>query len=119
MPFKWLEVFKIVDPIQIEKIRQRIVSEVRREEHRLAPKSPPLRRIEGFIVGDSYAPKEKSRKVFMYASCKELRWAFLEAFNLFSRRCTECYQLMKQGHRDLPWPPECFKPPIPRLCNAI
>jgi hypothetical protein len=119
MPFKWLEAFNIVDPVEIERIRQRIISEVRREESRLFTEKEPLRRIQGFVVGDSYVPKKKDRKVLMYASTKELRWAFLEAFSRFSMRCAECYQLMKQGYRDLPWPPECFKPPIPRLCNAI
>jgi len=119
MPFKWLEAFNIVDPVEIEKIRQRIISEVRKEESRLAPAKALSRRIEGFVVDDSYVPRKKERKVFMYASSKELRWAFLQTFDRFVRRCFECYQLMKQGYRDPPWPPECFKPPIPRLCNAI
>jgi hypothetical protein len=26
---------------------------------------------------------------------------------------------MKQGRLDVPWPPACFKPPIPRLSNAL
>ena len=38
MPLKWLEAFKIIDPIEIEKIRQRIIAQVREEEARLAPK---------------------------------------------------------------------------------
>ena len=119
MPFKWLEAFKITDPAEIEKIRQRIISEVRQEESRLSPTRTPNRRIEGFVVDDSYAPRKKERKVFMYASSKELRWAFLQKFDHFIRRCAECYHLMKQGHRDPPWPPECFKPPFPRVCNTI
>jgi hypothetical protein len=119
MPFKWLEAFKIVDPAEIEKIRQRIISEVRQEESRLATKRVPSRCHEGFVVDDSYIPRRKERKVFMYASTRELRWAFLNAFDRFVRQCCECYRLLKQGDRDPPWPPECFKPPIPRLCNAI
>ena len=119
MPLKWLEAFKIIDPIEIEKIRQRIIAQVREEEARLAPKKTPLRRIEGFVVTDAYVPRKKGRKVFMYASCKELRWAFLATFRRFINQCTECYLLMKQGYTDVPWPPGCFKPPIPRLCNAL
>jgi hypothetical protein len=119
MPLKWLHAFNIVDPIEIEKIRQRIIREVREEEARLAPKKTPIRRIEGFVVTDAYLPQKKSRKIFMYASCKELRWAFLETFHSFIRKCRECYLLMKQGYTDVPWPPGCFKPPIPRLCNAL
>lgn len=119
MPLKWLQVFNIIDPVEIEKIRQRIIAQVREEEARLAPKKAPLNRIEGFVVTDAYVPRKKSRKIFMYASCKELRWAFLETFRIFIRRCTECYILMKQGYSVVPWPPGCFKPPIPRLSNAF
>jgi hypothetical protein len=119
MPLKWLQAFNIVDPVEIEKIRQRIIAQVREEETRLAPKKAPLRRIEGFVVTDAYVPRKKSRKVFMYASCKELRWLFLETFRSFVRRCAECYLLMKQGYLDVPWPPGCFKPPMPQLCNSF
>jgi len=119
MPLKWLHAFNIVDPIEIEKIRQRIINEVRAEEARLAPKKDPLRRIEGFVVTDTYIPRKKSRKVFMYGSSKEVRLEYLETFHDFIRKCRECYLLMKQGYIDVPWPPGCFKPPIPRLCNAF
>jgi hypothetical protein len=119
MPFKWLEAFRITDPVEIEKIRQRIISQVREEEAKLAPKKTPAIRIEGFIVDDRYVPQKKDRKVFMYSSCKELRLAFLETFSRFINRCRECYHRMKEGHMDVPWPPGCFKPPIPWLCNAL
>jgi hypothetical protein len=119
MPLKWLQAFNIVDPIEIEKIRQRIINQVRQEEAKLAPKKAPLHRIEGFVVTDAYIPQKKNRKIFMYASCKELRWAFLETFRNFIRKCTESYLLIKQGYTDVPWPPGCFKPPIPPLCNAL
>ena len=119
MPLKWLHAFNIVDPIEIEKVRQRIIKEVREEEARLAPKKAPLRRIEGFVVTDAYVPQKKSRKIFMFASSKELRLAFLETFHSFILKCRECYFLMKQGYTDVPWPPGCFKPPIPPLCNAF
>lgn len=119
MPLKWLQAFNIVDPTEIERIRHRIIDEVRREEARLAPKKAPARRIEGFVVTDAYIPTKKSRKIFMFASCKELRLAFLETFHSFIRDCRECYLLMKQGYTEVPWPPGCFKPPIPRTCNAF
>jgi len=119
MPLKWLEAFNIVDPIQIEKIRQRIITEVRRVEATLAPKIPPSQRLAGYVVDNRYVPKKKERKVFMYGSCKEIRFVFLEVYRSFIARCADCYQLMKQGYTNVSWPPECFKPPIPRLCNAI
>jgi hypothetical protein len=119
MPLKWLEAFGIGDPIEIEKVRQRIIAQVRDEEARLAPQRAPSRRLEGFVVTDVYRPRKKQRKVFMYSSCRELCWAFLETFRRFINQCAKCYLLMKQGSLDVTWPPGCFKPPIPRLCNAI
>jgi len=119
MPFKWLEAFRITNPVEIEKIRQRIISEVRQEEARLAPGKPLSVRLEGFTVDNSYVPRKRDRKVFMYSSCKRLRLAFLQTFEIFIKRCRSCYQLMKAGHTNVPWPPACFKPPIPRLCNAL
>lgn len=119
MPFKWLEAFNVTDPVEIEKVRQRIISLVRQEEARVAPKKSPVARIEGFVVDNRHVPRKKERKVFMYCSCKELRLAFLSTFCTFINRCRKCYLLMKEGHVDVPWPPACFKPPIPRLCNAL
>ncbi len=119
MPLKWLEAFKVIDPAEIETIRQRIIAKVRQEEAKLAPKKVPPRRIEGFIISDGYIPRKKERKVFMYSSCLELRLAFIEKFRRFINQCAHCYQLMKQGWLDVPWPPACFKPPMPRLCNGI
>lgn len=118
MPFKWLEAFKIVEPDQIERIRQIIIKQVREEEANLLPKKIPLRKVEGFIVTDTYVPRKKERKIFMYGSTKEIRWEHLELYERFIRHCAWCYTLMKQGAQNIPWPPECFKPPGPRLCNA-
>jgi hypothetical protein len=119
MPCKWLEAFKITDPVEIERIRRRIISRVRDEEAKIARTHAPARGVDEFIVTDLYVPKKRGRKVFMYSSCRNLRSAFLEIFRVFINRCTECYELMKRGATDVPWPPECFKPPAPRLCNVI
>lgn len=118
MPFKWLEAFKIVDPGQIEAIRQRIIERVREEEAKLSATRAPSRKIAGFVVTDTYIPSKKERKVFMYGSTKEDRWKHLEIYENFIRVCARCYELMKHGAKNIPWPPECFRPPGPRLCNS-
>jgi hypothetical protein len=92
---------------------------VRQEEARLAPKKDPSRRIEGFMVDDRHIPKKKERKVFMYGSTKEIRCQYLAIFDVFIRQCAECFELLKQGYSTISWPPECFKPPGPKLCNAF
>lgn len=119
MPFKWLEAFGIVDAADIEAVRQRIITNVREVEASLLPKKSHAQKLEGFVVTDTYVPPKKERKVFMYGSTKERRWEFLELYRWFKEQCLMCYELMKQGIEKIPWPPECFRPPGPRLCNSF
>jgi hypothetical protein len=118
-PFKWLEAFNITAPEAIEAIRQRIIRRVREIEAELSEKQAPLSRLEGFVITNRYLPPRKERRVFMYGSTKEIRARHLVAFDHFLRACRSCYTLMKQGVRNIPWPPECFVPPAPRLCNVF
>jgi hypothetical protein len=119
MPFKWLEAFTIKAPEEIEKIRQRIIANVREEEASLSRKNLSPKKLEGFVVTDTYVPRKKERKVFMYGSTKERRWEFLELYRWFTAECAKCYELLKQGAEKITWPHECCRPPGPRLCNAF
>jgi hypothetical protein len=118
-PFKWLKAFGITDPVQIERIRAQIIKKVRDEEKNLAPKKDPVRRLDGFVVTDRYKPEKWERQVFMYGSTKSGRRAFLSVYRAFCKQCEECYALLKQGAKQIPWPPECFIPPAPKLCNVF
>ena len=118
-PFKWLQAFNISSPDDIERVRREIVSRVRTEEQRMSSAKEPIQRLEGYVVTASYLPPKKSRKVFMYGSTKEVRMAHLTLFHSFITCCRQCYEMLKQGARQIPWPPECFIPPAPRLCNAL
>jgi hypothetical protein len=118
-PFKWLEAFNISSPDAIERIRREIVSRVRAEEESLASSKPITVQRQGYIVTNAYVPSTKSRKVFMYGSTKEIRIAHLNLFKWFVGCCRRCYDMFKQGVKEIPWPPECFIPPAPRLCNPI
>lgn len=119
MPFKWLEAFGIVEPEEIESIRQRIIKNVREVEASLSPKKTGAHKLDGFVVTDDYVPPKKERKVFMYASTKERRWEYLELYRWFTAECMKCFELLKQGAEKIPWPPECFRPPGPKLCNSF
>jgi len=120
-PLKWLEAFGITDPQEVEKIQKRIITRVREGEKEIARtfKKAPLRRIEGYIVTDSYLPPKRQRKIFMFGSTKELRTEFLSLYRHFADRCKQCYELLKEGLRSVDWPPECFIPPPPRICNPV
>ena len=118
-PFKWLEAFGITVPKEIVAILLRIIKGVRQEEAVLAPKKSPSQRVEGFVVTDDYKPPKKSRKVFMYASTLVRRLSHLELYRWFVDRRQYCYQLMRQGACDIPWPPGCFVPPGPLFTHAL
>jgi hypothetical protein len=117
-PFIWLKAFNITTPQQIEEVRKRIISRVRAYEQEFRNKKEPSHFIEGYDVTDSYRPARRERKIFCLSSETELRIAFLERFKRFVRQCRDCYQSAKQGVRNVDWPPECFLPRIPKLCNA-
>jgi len=89
MPFKWLEAFKIVDPVQIESIRRRIICLIRDEEARLASSRAPAQKMEGFVVTDEYLPRKKERKIFMYGSTREIRLEFLSLFDTIHQSVQE------------------------------
>jgi hypothetical protein len=122
-PFRWLEAYGIKDPEAIERIRTRIVALVRQGESELAAEfiseKGPIQRREGYLVTDQYKPPPKQRSVFMYGSSRKGRQQHLEKRRWFNKRCRKCFDLMKQGARDIPWPPGCFIPPAPLRCNAL
>jgi hypothetical protein len=118
-PFKWLQAFNITHPKAIEAIRQRIIHRVRQEEAELLGQKLYDSQLEGFVVSDDYLPPPKERRLFMYGSTRRVRQRHLVVYDRFVRECRKCYQLMKTGAKNIPWPPACFVPPAPRLCNAL
>jgi REP element-mobilizing transposase RayT len=118
-PFRWLKAFGVTRPEQIERIRALIIQMVRDGEKKLAPRKEPNRRLDGFVVTDRYKPKKRERRIFMFASTKARRLKHLLEYRHFCRICDACYELMKQGVKQIPWPRECFIPPAPKLCNVF
>lgn len=118
-PFRWLEAYGIKSPAEIERVRARIIALVREGEAQLASEMEPLQRREGFMVTDTYKPPRKERSVFMYGSTLAKRLLHLDERRRFNKLCRACFELMKQGAANIPWPPGCFIPPAPQLCNAL
>jgi hypothetical protein len=117
-PFKWLQAFGITSPQEIEAIRQRIIRRVREGEAEVAGNPLVNERLEGYVVTDAYIPPPRERRVFAYGSTKKIRQAHIQLFRDFKRKCRSCYELLKQGVKNIPWPQECFIPPAPKLCNV-
>ncbi len=118
-PFKWLETFGVIEPQEIEKIRQRIIKCVRDTERAnvLAraksntPKCSPSALRQAYFM-KPHIPKRKERKIFLICSDKELRLGLLQSFRRTLSRCRECYQKAKAGIR-VEWPPGTFIPWFP------
>ena len=118
-PFKWLEAFGIVNPYKIERIRQKIIAQVRETERvnaeaRLAAGKRSVPR--SVLVREPYmkphTPKKKERKIYLICGDRELRLELLERFRQIFDRCRECYRKAKEGLR-VEWPPGTFTPWFP------
>ena len=118
-PFKWLEVFGITEPAAIERIRQRIIAQVRETERanadarRAAGKSCVPRAV---LLREPYLkphiPKKKERKIYLICGNREQRLELLETFRQIFARCRECYRKAKEGLW-VEWPPGTFTPWFP------
>lgn len=118
-PFRWMEAFGITTPEQIEAVRARIIQRVREEEALLAQEKIPQQKLEGFIVTNEYIPPPQERRIFMFGSTPEIRAQHRNLYRVFLDRCKKCFELLKQGVQNIPWPPGCFIPPCPQLSNAL
>ena len=118
-PFKWLEVFGIIETDRIERIRQKIITQVRETEQanaqarlaagkRSVPRSVQVR--EPYMK--SHTPKKKERKIYLICGDRELRLELLERFRQIFARCRECYRKAKEGLW-VEWPPGTFIPWFP------
>ena len=118
-PFKWLEVFGIIEPDAIEKIRQKIIAQVRETERanaearlaagkRCVPPAVLLR--EPYMK--PHTPKNKERKIYLICGDRERRLKLLEKFRQIFARCRECYKKAKEGLW-AEWPPGTFTPWFP------
>lgn len=125
-PLAWLELYGITDPSKIERIRQRIISEVYAEESKLARErrergcgvigAEKLRRQEYL---KPHTPKKRERKIFLICGNHSLRPTLLKVFHDIFDRCRTCYVALKAGvpHE---WPPGTFIPWVPpKVCGVL
>lgn len=124
-PNMWMQAFKVREK-DISIVNQRILLQIRRREQI----AKMLRNVSGKgLIGISalrrqsilkaHKPKKKERKIFIVCSSREVRLAFITEFNLFCRRCEECYREWLNGNFHIDWPPGAFKPPLPPNLNLI
>ena len=123
-PLAWLKAYGVTDPSRIERIRQRVISEVYAGEAKLAKERREqgrgvmgAQRLQHQEYLKPHTPKKKERNIFVICGNAELRGRVIRTFQDIFAACCRCYQALKTG---LPheWPPGTFIPWVPpRVCR--
>jgi hypothetical protein len=118
-PLAWLGCYGITDPVRIESIRQRIIKavydgEAQLAKERLENKMPVIgaERLKQQAYLKPHTPKKKERRIFVICGDNERRPSLIALFKDISRKCRECYLLLKEG-KPHDWPPGTFIPWVP------
>jgi len=124
-PLAWLGIYGVTDTIEIEKIRQRIITEVRAQEAQLAKER--LEEGSGILGAQRlrdqeylrpHTPKKRERRIFVICSDDALRPTLIQLFQDIFAKCRKCYQALKAGLPHDEWPPGTFIPWLPpRACR--
>ena len=122
-PNAWMRSFDITDSLEVKKINEHIIAQVREKEQ-----SARLQRKEknnsAWSRGDltkqkptirGHIPKKRERKIFFLGSTYKIRIRFYEAYKQFLDTCTQLYTQWKTGDFLIKWPACTFipwRPPI-------
>jgi len=122
-PNAWMK-YMNVEPDEISKINEDIKdtlygleAEARAERIVKGYKVMGAKRLASEALDLEYRSKSKSRRIFVYAACKEIRIQMIKDYKYFCDRCAECYQRWKLGDYSVSWPPGAFLPPGPPTIN--
>ena len=123
-PLAWLKIFGVTDPSQIERIRQRVISEVYAREAKLTKERVEegrgvmgAQRLRHQEYLKPHTPRKKERKIFLICGNHSLRLTLIKVFQDIFAACHKCYLALKTGipHE---WPPGTFVPWVPpRACH--
>jgi hypothetical protein len=124
-PNAWFRVFDIEDPNEIAAVNQEILGEIRL--HEASYRTDRIREGKRVLGAKALAetpilaphsPKERSRRIYVLSSIKELRTQFIEDMRAVCDYCRHLYQRLKDGASVI-WPPGVFAPRAPILANSI
>lgn len=118
-PNLWFKVYGIDDPIEILRINQQILEEIRLEEKYYLATSKKVilgrNKLINQQICKKHLPKERKRKIFFLTSCVELAQAFISKFLEYDERCLTHLGELIQGIVHDNWPKNAFRPPLPNL----
>ena len=124
-PNAWMKSFGLDDEV-VEDINEHIMARIEKFESnaradRIRRGFRPMgaKRLEAQPIDLAYMSKSQGRRIFVYASDKNIRMRMIQRYKEFCRICDECYQRWKLGDYTIEWPPGAFKPPIPPQVNCF
>ena len=126
LPNEWMRCFEVYSDDDVAQINNQIMDRLRERE--AEARENRLRkgiRLKGVSklcstpILAPHTPKKKERRIFVLASTKEARIAFIEMIKTFNEECRRCFDEWRRGNFLVGWPPGAFRPPIPPAFNAL
>lgn len=124
-PNAWMDAFGITDPLEQERINQKLIQRVRLLEKRAADTRTRLKksvigrerlRLQRFDL--SYlSPRRNGKRMWCLSEKRHLRVAFIAYFKDLMAKARAVRQLWAQGDFSVPYPPGLHPPSVPRLAN--
>lgn len=125
-PNAWMRSFDVEDEEEVCEVNRKVSerleefeSEAREERQEKGWDVKGARRLVTEPLDLQYESQSDSVKIVVYALCKEVRIAMLEAYREFCDSCQECYLRWRQGDYSVIWPPGAFIPPMPPAQNVF
>jgi len=125
-PNAWLEAFGITDPVQQQRINQRVIERVRTLEERAAR---VRERGKKSVIGRerlitqrfdlTYRPSRKGKQMWCLAEKRTIRMAYIRAFKKLKQAARKVLALWRQGYTTERYPPGLYPPSFPKLADAL
>jgi REP element-mobilizing transposase RayT len=125
-PNAWLEAFGCTDPVEQQKINNRVIERIRTLEKRAAR----IRELEGkTVIGRerlmtqrfdlTYRPSRKGRRMWCLAERRSIRIRYIRMFKRLKQKARKVLALWRQGDMTKRYPPGLYPPSFPKLANAL
>lgn len=125
-PNRWMRCFGIQQDSDVERINSQIISQLRQrevlaEDRRIKRNKKVLgaKKLQNQPLLKPHTPKKNERKIFIFASVKEIRLEFIERFEKFTADCKDCLRRWRAGELSVTWPLGAFKPPLRPIASLL
>lgn len=118
----WMKVFSVQSDTEKKAINTLIDERISEVEKNLQLEIKFFKgrlKLETQGVDLNYMPNRKGRKMWCISSCIETRKKFINFVKALCKEARDAYQKLKDGARDVVFPPGMFAPRLPVICNLL